>query len=182
MLKRYYTENSSVNPDIPQAFTCTLMVQLHAMYTHWIFSGGFPKDFSSCLRHVSDILMFEHLWHGSPSLEEPSPELVVPTMELCPYKDPATLTTFRFYDEDGGLHHRSNTDFYREKLLPFFLHWGQMGYVLRDFTALVSDSATAVIYDHELCESLGGLGGGKTGKEFLTTRYYRGKPLESVSA
>lgn len=169
--RRYYTEKNAPNPELNQDL---LHIQMHALFCQWVQSHFHRRDFVSAVGQESSMLLIDYLMAGQPELSASDvPE--VPTLSLTPSRQPSEETLsgprLRYYDEEGELNHRVSSEYIRKGLAALFCKWVAEGWLARDFLEAARDMATTVTYEYELACSLGGLGGSKTGPEYLANPY-----------
>jgi hypothetical protein len=169
--KRYYDDSLSVNQDLPQNWKKAYEQQLHQLFTYWVAAGYLDRDFSSAARQAASMVLIQYLFDGKPSLEgAAAPEYAPAT--LCPYRavNP-TSQALRYYDETSSINLQVDDSKFQPVIAVAFIQWVLQGWHARDFVQVTNDFCETLIYDFHMCCSLGGLGGGKDRKGFLTTPY-----------
>jgi hypothetical protein len=168
-LRRYYDNSCHINKELDLR---SLNAQLHALYTYWVAEGWFRRDFVTAVDHVTALFMcyfFMEPIGAMPSGEKD--DCLVKTLALAQYTSAPEDPKKRFYDDDGGIAAGGILERVHKALAPHFMAWCTAGWHPRDFSQAARDGASVVVYDHELCCSFEGLGGGKTSKEFLATPF-----------
>lgn len=153
---------------MPESFGQPFALLLHALFTEWKSVGGLHRDFPEVISHVANLLLIEHLMNPGVAHELALHPVPPAPPALAPYRAPGELPVKRFYDDEGDLT-GFQTDNWMLLLGAYFTHWCAAGFHPYDFRTCAHECAVSETYDYELCRSLGGLGGGKTEKEFLTT-------------
>ena len=162
---RYYLNDGKQNPELNQP---TLAQQVHAYYTHWVQKNYHQRDFVVALEHEASMVYINSLFAGEFDPAEVLPAYV-PLPLATPRATPALTPATRFYDETDSISREIDTTLC-ESFLPYeFCLWLQKGALDRDFVQAVRDAAAVEVYNHHLAQSFGGLGGGKTGAQFLAS-------------
>ena len=166
---RYYDDEGSVNP-----LLCLsgLKKQIHALFTYWVADNCLPHDFIEAIEHTATLFYIDYLWNGKPDLSDEVFKYPVEMLELARFQKPEKQSSvLRFYGEDSNLNGRIDTSRQSEALAMFFIKWVADNWLARDFSQAAKDCAVSVLHDFDICKGMGGLGGGKTAEQFLTTPY-----------
>lgn len=169
--RRYYVETNKPNPELD---TGPLRTQVHALFCQWAKSHYHRKDFVAAVNHEVSLILIEYLMAGSPQLkldEIPPLSVLSLTPESLPTDSECKQPRHRFYDDEDNLNCRVSSDFIRRGLGALFGRWVAQNWLARDFMEAATDMARTVLHDYEIACGLGGLGGGKTGPEYLSTPY-----------
>ncbi len=170
--RRYYTDDSGVSPQAPAK---EFGVALHAPYTHWIRNNYHRRDFLCAVEHVAQVLLCEYLMLLKATTAEERAAIFRARADKAPVcvpaafnKKPSQEPARRLYDELCSLAPEVNLEPLEQAMAPMFALWLEQQWLARDFTSACKDAAAVLVYDHELCLSFGGLGGGKTEEQFLS--------------
>lgn len=169
--RRLLDDRSRPHPDAPSQL---FGQALHPAYTHWVASGFHRRDFESAVDHHASLMLIDYFMHEhAGSLDQlldslPQEQLVEPLAVPGKRRDAAQT---RFYDELCDIAPEIDTSRIERAVRFLFGQWLRQGWLAGDFPAMATGAAKVLIYDHECAMSLGGLGGGKTGEQFLSTPY-----------
>lgn len=169
--KRYYDDSLSVNKDLPSEWSAQYAQQLHILFAQWIRDNNLDRDFSSAVDQAVGLMFIQYLFDGMPSFEDsPAPDY---EPAVLPSYKPADLSTpaKRYYDETSSINLQVDGSKFQAVVAVAFVQWVLQGWHARDFIQATGDICETLIYDFHLCCSMGGLGGGKDRKDFLTTPY-----------
>jgi hypothetical protein len=141
---------------------------LHQLFAHWVQTRHHARDFIVAMDHAASVLYANYLLEGAPDCSGMAP------FAPADVPVPATVATapsgpvMRLYDDEGNLAPSQDTLQLQQRVLaPLFLNWAMQPRVVREFILAVHDVASALCYDYDICQSMGGLGGGKTAEQFL---------------
>lgn len=166
-LKRYHRDDGTPEPTLKLA---ELQRTVHALYTHWVAAHAHRRDFACAMAHAADMCFIDFVLAARPNLAGEQ----IPLKDIAlavPRGQPAQGPALRFYNDNDELNPAIDVSQHIPALGPLFVGWVQDGFAPRDFALAVADTAKAIAYSHHLAEQLGGLGGGKDGKAFLTTAF-----------
>lgn len=165
--KRYIGDNCKPHPEV-EAFLKPFKSALHQAFAHWLSRGYYRRDISQAVRHCASLTFIEHAFQGHPRLTgEP---LSFPDLGYPEYVAQRKSGT-RLYDEIHQLAPEVKLDQLQQLVNIGFVQWVAEGWHPRDFLEAAADCAQVLVYDLEICESLGGLGGCKDAESFLTQPY-----------
>lgn len=166
--KRYFSNdgNSPAKLDPP-----AMSAQLHAAYTHWVGNNCHIRDFVAAVEHVAQFATAAWLIDGSPRLNGQMPQLQAVALCNASLNKPQQGAALRFYDEHNEINPGVDLSLIERVIHHAFVNWVGDAWHPRDFRGFATDCADVLVYDHMLCRSLAGLGGGRTEQEFLTQAY-----------
>lgn len=166
--RRYYGDDCQVDKDLDLSKMKQL---LHAAFTHWVARNWHQRDFQCAVEHCATMAYLGFAMEGRPTLVGEMPP--APVIALAsPRKTPAGEPARRLYDELNALSPEIDLSMLDQALAWLFVKWLQDGWHARDFIQAAKDCASVLCYDYDLCCSLGGLGGGRTGVQFLSEAYH----------
>lgn len=148
-----------------------MKVYLHQLYSHWIADNFNHRDFRAAVEHSASMCFINHECWGRPQyvLTALPPEhcLGLAVQPLVA----SLLAPKRFYTDEGHISRGVNLELFDSVLSPLFTDWVSGGWLARDFILAATECAGCINYSHLCAHEMAGLGGGKTGLEFLTTPY-----------
>lgn len=166
--RRYYGDDCQVNKALDLSEAKRL---LHAAFTHWVARNWHLRDFEAAVEHCATMAYLAYAMDGRPRLVgemPPAPVIALASPRTAPAAEPAR----RLYDELNALSPEIDLSMLDKALAWLFVRWLQDGWHARDFIQAAKDTAAVLNYDYDLCCQLGGLGGGRTGIQFLTETYH----------
>jgi hypothetical protein len=165
--KRYYGDDGKIHPDLSNR---DFMVVLHAAYTHWVQSNYHLRDFAQAAHHVAICALGTYRLDGGPELT--GDRLQAPALPLAkPSKAYRSQPAVRLYDEINALSPEVNLKHLETAVHYAFVNWVADGFHERDFAQYLHDCCETLVYDHQITQGLGGLGGCRTEQQFLTEPY-----------
>ncbi len=166
--RRYSRADCRIDPEaklLLQPFSQAL----HAALTWWVAQGVHVRDFVEGVRHCANLTFGEHAFAHHPRFALPQPDYEGLTV-LAPFKG-FENRKHRLYDELDALAPEVDTNRIQAVVNVGFLNWVAHGWHPRDFVEAAADTAVVLVYDLQVCQSLGGLGGCRSGKDFMTEPY-----------
>lgn len=147
-----------------------LCADLHILYASWIRQHGHRRDFAPAVHHEASMVYVNYALDGHPDF---GPDLIdLPTRVLPPFEEPSEEVKAggpkRLYTDDCYLNGELDTSDFAMTMAPHFIRWTQVGFDPRSFADAAQNLALQEVYDHEICQAMGGLGGCKTAAQFLS--------------
>lgn len=169
--RRYYGDDCRVDPTLDLT---DLKRLLHAAYTHWVVRDWHLRDFECAVEHCATMAYAAYSMdtrNGRNIAAEPLPSLPVIALATLP-KKLTVGSAHRLYDELNALSPEIDLSMLDRVLGTVMAHWVAGGWHPRDFIQAAKDCAAALVYDHQICSAMGGLGGGRTATQFLSEPYH----------